>query len=129
MGGIGMLAVGILGFPFIGYLQETTATHHLRAANQALYQTVTVEKDYLLGKYQAIDPAKAAAVQDDAGKSALKDANTAGQFAALGKMAAFPGFMLCCYICLLLYFKSKGGYQAVHIADAAAGVAPAPAGK
>src|SRR5207344_1733203 len=48
MGGIGMLAVGILGFPFIGYLQETTATHKLAAENQVLAQSVTVEKQYLL---------------------------------------------------------------------------------
>src|ERR1043166_9428858 len=123
MGGIGMLAVGILGFPFIGYLQETTATHKLATENQALAQTVTVEKQYLLGAYKAIDPAKAAAVTDESGKTALKSANTAGQFSALGKMAMFPGFMLCCYLVLLFYFKSKGGYKAVHIES----VAPVPA--
>jgi hypothetical protein len=34
-------------------------------------------------------------------------------------MAYFPAFMLACYIALFMYFKSKGGYQAVHIgADA-----------
>jgi hypothetical protein len=115
MGGIGMLAVGILGFPFIGYLQETTATHKLATENQALAQSVTVEKQYLLGAYKAIDPAKAAAVTDESGKTALKAANTAGQFSALGKMAMFPGFMLCCYLVLLAYFKSRGGYKAVHI--------------
>src|ERR1041385_1055608 len=64
--GIGMLAVGILGFPFIGYLQESTATKKLAAENPALYQTVTVEKKYLLGDYHAIDPVKAAAVNDAA---------------------------------------------------------------
>jgi hypothetical protein len=25
------------------------------------------------------------------------------------------GFMLCCYLVLLAYFKSRGGYKAVHI--------------
>jgi MFS family permease len=115
MGGIGMLAVGILGFPFIGYLQESTATTELAAKNPALYQTVTVEKRYLLGDYRAIDPAKAATVETAEGKSALKAANTAGQFSALGKMALFPAFMLCCYLALILYFKSRGGYKAVHI--------------
>ncbi len=113
--GIGMLAVGILGFPFIGYLQESTATKKLEATNPSLYQTVTVQKHYLLGDYKAIDPEKAAAVTDDAGKEALKSANTAGQFSALGKMAAFPTFMLCGYIVLIIYFKSKGGYKAVHL--------------
>ena len=68
--------------------------------------------------YRAIDPVKAAAVTDPAGKEALKTANTAGQFSALGKMAGFPAFMLCGYIVLLVYFKSKGGYKAVHITEA-----------
>ena len=39
MGGIGMLAVGILGAPFLGYMQESSTTQQLQAANPALYQT------------------------------------------------------------------------------------------
>jgi hypothetical protein len=116
MGGIGMLAVGILGFPFIGYLQESTATAKLEAANPALYQSVTKEGQYLLSKYKAIDPDKAAAVTDDVSKEAIKTATTSGQFTALGKMAMFPAFMLACYIALILYFKSKGGYKPVELA-------------
>src|SRR5205823_10804905 len=42
--GIGMLAVGILGFPFIGYLQESTATRALAKNDPALAQTVTLQK-------------------------------------------------------------------------------------
>src|SRR5580765_3408320 len=121
MGGIGMLAVCILGFPFIGYLQESTATAKLQANNAALYQTVTVEKNYLLGDYKAIDPVKSAAVTDDASKEALRIATTAGQFSALGKMAMFPAFMLACYITLIVYFKGKGGYKPVDIAGSGAG--------
>jgi hypothetical protein len=77
-----------------------------------------VSHHYLLGDYKAIDPVKAEAVTTEEGKGALKGAETAGQFGALGKMAMFPGFMLCCYIALVLYFKSRGGYQAVHIETA-----------
>ena len=116
MGGIGMLAVGILGFPFIGYLQESTATAQLQAINPAIYQTVTVEKKYLLGNYQAIDPVKSAAVTDAAANDSIKTATTASQFSALGKMARFPAFMLACYIALILYFKTKGGYKPVELA-------------
>lgn len=115
MGGIGMLAVGILGFPFIGFLQESTATEKLKEENIAIYQQVTVEKDYLLGGYSAIDPAKAAEVTDETALTAISEAQTASQFDALGKMAMFPGFMLLCYIGLLLYFKSKGGYKPVDL--------------
>jgi hypothetical protein len=119
MGGIGMLAVGILGAPFIGYLQESTATKELQTKNPAVYQAVTAQKAWVLspvlGDYRAIDPDKKATVETAEGKDALKAAETASQFAALGKMAMFPAFMLCCYLALILYFKSRGGYKAVHI--------------
>jgi MFS family permease len=115
MGGIGMLAVGILGFPFIGYLQESSATHKLQASSPALYQTVTVEKKYLLGTYQAIDPAKSAAVVEEKAKEEIVTATTTGQFSALGKMAFFPLFMLAGYLALIFYFKTKGGYKPVQL--------------
>lgn len=115
MGGIGMLAVGILGAPFIGYLQEYSATAKLQTADTALYQSVTKESHYLLGQYRAIDPEKAAAVQDPAAQQTIKTAQVTGQFAALGKMAMFPAFMLVCYLSLILYFKTKGGYRPVHL--------------
>jgi MFS family permease len=118
LGGIGMLAVGIIGGPFIGYLQEYSATKKLEASNPALYQTVTVQKNYLLGAYQAIDPVKSGAVTDEASKETIKTATTTGQFSALGKMAMFPAFMLACYIALILYFKSKGGYKPVDLSAA-----------
>jgi MFS family permease len=120
LGGIGMLAVGILGGPFIGYLQELNATKKLESSDPALYQTVTVEKNYLLGKYQAIDPVKSAAVTDEKAKETIKTATTTGQFSALGKMAFFPAFMLACYIALILYFKAKGGYKPVELAGGSA---------
>lgn len=114
MGGIGMLAVGILGAPFIGYLQESSATKQL-SSSPALYQTVTIEKTYLLGAYKAIDPVKAAAVTDNSSREQIKSATTTGQFSALGKMALFPLFMLACYLALIAYFKSRGGYRPVRL--------------
>jgi len=115
MGGIGMLAVGILGFPFIGYLQESTATAKLQASTPVVYEAVTVQKNYLLGDYKAIDPVKSSGVTDDSAKEAIKTATTAGQFSALGKMAMFPAFMLVCYLGLIAYFKTKGGYKPVQL--------------
>jgi MFS family permease len=115
VGGIGMLAVGILGAPFIGYLQESSATKQLETANPALYQTVTVQKNYLLGAYQAIDPAKSSAATGDKEQETIASATTTGQFSALGKMALFPIFTFVCYLALILYFKSKGGYKPVRL--------------
>ncbi|MBP6782466.1 MAG: MFS transporter [Verrucomicrobiales bacterium] len=111
--GIGMIAVGILGFPFIGALQEKTATAELSAGAQSgLVAKITSEKEYVLGKYQAIDPDKAAALTDPAEVGAVASANQSAQFSALGTMAFFPAFMLICYLALFFYFKSRGGYSA-----------------
>ena len=87
----------------------------MQAANPALYEQVKVKKDYLLGAYEAIDPDKKAAVADEASKAAIKSAENAGKFTALGKMAMFPFFTFACYVALLFYFKSKGGYKQVHL--------------
>jgi len=87
----------------------------LHMANQPVYQSVAVEKDYLLGKYQAIDPVKSAALTDEDSKAAVKTAETTSQFSALGKMAMFPAFMLACYLALIAYFKTKGGYKPVQL--------------
>lgn len=110
--GIGMIAVGVLGFPFIGALQENTAQAVLSAKSPEIAQTVLVQKSSFGIPYKAIDVAKADTITTAEGKAALKAANKAGQFDALAKMAAFPTFMLVCYIALFVYFKSQGGYTA-----------------
>ncbi len=115
MGGIGMLAVGILGAPFLGYMQESSTTQQLQTTNPALYQQVTVKKDYLLGAYEAVDPVKSAAITDVKLQSDLQTATTTGKFSALGKMAMFPAFTFACYLALIGYFKSKGGYKPVQL--------------
>lgn len=120
--GIGMIAVGVLGFPFIGAVQEKTASAVLEETAPATAQSVLTEKAYVLGDYQAIDPDKAAALADDAeATEALAAAGQAGQFDALATMALFPTFMLACYIGMFLYFKSKGGYEAQDLTTAASG--------
>ncbi len=128
--GIGMIAVGILGFPFIGAVQEKTASAELLEKAPLTAQAVLIEKQYLLGPYRAIDPEKTKAVADPAGAEALAAAAKAGQFEALGKMALFPVFMLVCYGALLVYFRSRGGYRAVELPASGAGTGERPdAGK
>jgi hypothetical protein len=108
--GIGMLTVGILGGPFIGYLQETSVTSAIEEEIPAVYEEVTVESDYLLGKYTAFNAETLGALPEAvrAQVNEIKERETQG---ALGKMAMFPAFMLVCYIGLIFYFKSQGGYK------------------
>ena len=44
-GGVGMLAVGVLGAPFLGYIQDTKVDRDLKAANPALYAKVIGETE------------------------------------------------------------------------------------
>ncbi|MDP5079593.1 MAG: MFS transporter, partial [Opitutales bacterium] len=53
--GIGMLTVGILGGPFIGFLQESSVTSALEEELPAVYEQVKSENDYFLGHYEAVD--------------------------------------------------------------------------
>jgi hypothetical protein len=116
--GIGMIAVGVLGFPFIGLLQDKTASAELAANAPATAQIVLQEKEVFGIRYEAINAAKKKAAVAGGGEAVtqqLEAANKAGQFMALGKMAYFPAFMLVCYILLYLYFKGKGGYKPIEL--------------
>ncbi len=110
IGGIGMLTVGILGGPFIGYLQESSVTGALEEELPAVYEQVTQESDYLLGKYTALNTAAVQELPEEvkAKATVIQERETQG---ALGKMAMFPAFMFVCFVGLILYFKSKGGYK------------------
>ena len=70
----------------------------------------------VLGNYYAIDPGKAAVTSKE-DQATIENAKTASQFSALGKMAIFPAIMLGGYLILIVYFRSRGGYKAVHIHD------------
>jgi MFS family permease len=124
MGGIGMIAVGVLGFPFIGALQEKTSSAHLTQNAPEVAAKVLSEKSYLLGGYNAIDPTKVTALNDAASAKVIGDANLAGQFEALAHIAVLPGLMLLAFIGLFLHFRSRGGYKPVVIGAADAESAP-----
>ena len=131
--GIGMLAVGTLGFPYIGTLKEAKSIESVQA-NAAIVETVPglvkdgefqakdQKKIYEIIKYSAFSDVK---VDDlikelpDKEKEEIKDKikvtkNGSGQ-KALADMAYSPLFMLICYLGLLFHFKSKGGYKPVML--------------
>ena len=110
--------MGVLGFPFIGLLQDRTASAELTAKAPATAEMVLKDQELFGLSYQAIDEPKAEAAVAAGGdevKEQLDAAGKAGQFMALGKMAYFPTFMLVCYILLFLYFKGRGGYKPVEL--------------
>jgi MFS family permease len=112
-GGVGMLAAGVLGAPFIGLLQEKSTTAELQKELPAIYETVKAdkEKNSVFGRYQSIDADKVAALPAEERERVTTVENGAKK-GALATMAIFPTIMLVCYLILIGYFRSKGGYKA-----------------
>jgi MFS family permease len=125
--GIGMMAVGVLGFPFIGALQADKKIDMIAATPAAhaapglvidghLSPAVLEEKRiYEVIPYQTVNDARletATAMLSADQKKEIADAATVSSQRALKNMALFPAIMLCGYIILLAYFKSRGGYKA-----------------
>ena len=135
--GIAMLAVGTLGFPYIGILQ-TKVQQTALIANADVQKTVPglieggkltalkEKKIYEVMSYQDIDNDKFNALIEKlpeadrvAAKKKVKDVGDESKQHALRDMAIFPTFMLVCYLILIAYFKSKGGYKPVELGAAA----------
>ncbi|HEY2762289.1 MAG TPA: MFS transporter [Pirellulales bacterium] len=112
-GGVGMLAVGVLGAPFIGLLQERAQTTDLKAQQPAIYESVKAdqEKESVFGNYQALNPDKIAALPA-ADQQLVQNVENSAKKGALATMAVFPCVMFACYLILIAYFRSQGGYKA-----------------
>jgi MFS family permease len=142
--GIGMLAVGTLGFPYIGALQADKQNDAL-LSNPEVRQlvpglveneklTVLTEKSiYEIIEYQTVSDNKVEELvsklppeRRDAAKKLILDVQNRSKQGALANMTMFPAIMLAGYIILILYFKSRGGYAAQTIGGHAAGGSPLP---
>ena len=128
--GIGMLTVGTLGFPYIGALQADKEVEAILGSTAIVEQlpglvkdgqlTVTEEKIiYEVISYTTISDEKVqaevaslpASDQERVSKEIATIRKSSNQ-GALANMILFPVIMLVCYALLILYFQSKGGYQA-----------------
>lgn len=111
LGGLGMLSVGVLGAPFMGYIQDSKIDRDLAARNPAVYEKVVGEpKSSVFGGYKPLDPEKVEAL--DAGpKAEVVAIQDAAKRNVLRTVAMFPCVMLVCYLSMIAYFRSRGGYR------------------
>jgi len=106
-----MLAVGTLGGPAIGILQDRAFDGIMTTQNSELHSQVMVDRVGLLGAYKALDQAKVEKLPE-AEKKVIHKTVAAAQQGTLGKIAVLPLIMFGCYIGLIVYFQSRGGYKA-----------------
>jgi fucose permease len=119
--GVGMIGVGIVGAVFLGYVQDTETDREILAFDQdrqtaLYYEYVTVEKKSIFGKYRSLDMEKLEeAPRED--KEIVSGIQLNAQKGALKMVALLPLIMLVCFIILLIYFRSIGGYKSISLVE------------
>ena len=108
--GVGMLAVGTLGAPFMGNVQDQNIDQNLSAQAPQLHAQVMEPKSSLFGDYMGVNPTAVAALQP-ADQALVAQVSEASQKEALRTIVILPTLMMLFYIGLILYFRSRGGYR------------------
>jgi MFS family permease len=108
--GVGMLAVGIIGAPFMGNVQDQNIDKNLQAQAPALHAQVMEPKSSLFGDYLGINPA-AVATASPSDQQLIAQVSEVSQKQALRTIAILPVVMMLFYVGLLIYFRSRGGYR------------------
>ncbi|MFN0053840.1 MAG: MFS transporter [Planctomycetales bacterium] len=128
IGGIGMLSAGLLGGPGIGYFQDKYASENLKQASPEVYNEFKADssKGFLawesvsgldgqkvgeVKKKEQVAEKDPQAPQLTKAETQVLEANLDGGRMALKVTAAVPAVMAVGYLILVLYFRSKGGYQ------------------
>ena len=110
--GVGLIGVGILGNPLLGYIQDREVETGLVALSSEVADGVLSEpKPYVLGEYRSVDPEKLKLTDDRTG-AMVSAVQADAKRGVLLKVAALPLTMLVCYVGLWLYFRANGGYRA-----------------
>lgn len=142
MGGIGMMSAGLIGSKGLGYFKDRYAGEALNASSPALYAQYQAKDEskfmpQIFAPVHGLDGTMVGAINkkvetkaaelDKAGKTddpkaVLSDdekkvllADIEGARGTLKVDSYIPAAMAVIYLLMLLYFKSIGGYKAVHI--------------
>lgn len=124
MGGIGMLSAGLIGGPGLGYAKDRFSADTLKTTDAATYEQVKVttpSKFLFFGEVNAIDGTKLSEAQKlkpeerTPAQKAIVDSSITGDRRTLKADAFIPASMALIYLLMLLYFKTIGGYKAVHL--------------
>lgn len=112
---VGMLAVGTFGSPILGYVQDSRIDKDLKiydnSNNTNLHDTYVIdEKTSIIGKYKSINQERLASASEN-DNTIIQSIQSGAKKSALRAIAILPVIMLICYLGLIFYFRSKGGYK------------------
>ena len=114
--GVGMISAGVLGNPLLGTVQDHYLDKTLAAQNSALHAQVAAAPQSKFGlTYRPLDKTMIAALPA-AGQAEVESVRTANNQSTLAKVAVLPALMFLCYLALIFYFRSRGGYRQEQLA-------------
>ncbi|MDZ4404560.1 MFS transporter [Prosthecobacter sp.] len=113
---VGVLFLGVLGSPYIGYKQDLDMDKRLSTPqHSALHEQIKGEpKPGIFGSAPTLDQEKIKALPA-AQLQQLETVQAASKRNVFTTIALLPTFMAFCYVGLFLYFKSRGGYKPVAL--------------
>jgi MFS family permease len=109
--GVGMLGVGIVGAPLLGNIQDRHVATTVQADMPETAAVVFADEatPSVLGRYRKLDEAKVAALPAER-RAAVSAVQDDARQRALLQVAALPLVMFACYLGLIAWFRSRGGY-------------------
>jgi hypothetical protein len=115
-----MIAVGTLGAPAIGTLQDHSLSRAVQAQAPDLYPKLAVTSQGLFGENQIVSQTKIDELPESE-REKIRAIERDTKQSALSKIAVLPAIMCVCYLGLIAYFRTRGGYEAQvltgHAAD------------
>ena len=124
VGAAGVFSGGFLGTPGIGYVQDYYSTQSLAQKDPVVYEAYaspTKNSFLFFPETSGLDGAKVGPVLGkpenklDPSERLVRDAVIHGGRMSLKWTALIPAIMALGYLCLIVYFRSRGGYRQVQI--------------
>jgi fucose permease len=109
---VGVLGMGLLGAPIMGGLQDKGISADLSKNHPEIYEQVAGEPKNvpMIGEVTSIDADRVNALSEEDQKI-ITSTKYPHKKSAFHQVAALPIFMLLCYLIIVFYFKSLGGYR------------------
>ncbi|OQB79611.1 MAG: multidrug resistance protein D [Planctomycetes bacterium ADurb.Bin126] len=125
---VGMMSVGVVGTVFLGLVQDNAIESRLRQDQPGLHAKLVVEKQSVVGAYQAVAPERVKDLPGDQ-QQIVNDLTVQANKGALATVALLPAAMFLGYLGLVILFRLRGGYRVVQLTKPGdqEGTAPPPA--
>lgn len=114
--GVGMLAVGIIGNPFMGAMQDYEVNERLAIEAPDLHSRVMEPRRSIFGDYQGLNAGLVEQLSPSE-REVVDAVVSQSQKDALRVIAVLPIIMFVVYVSLILYFRAKGGYRPVEMVE------------